>query len=283
MIVGAQKSATTSLFQYLAQHPDVVTHGQHEMTFFTEERQFNAGADYLASNYFSTAAKGQYVLGKHAMAMYSPPAIERMKRHNPGIKAIVVLREPIARAHSAFWYAKSLGAEPLASFEQGLAAEEDRLTQDWYRWSNTLYVENSSYSKHLEQIFTTLGRESVLVIFQKDLFEKSQETYRKVLAFCGLHDDVTPEFALQNTATAAKSQLLARLTYKAMRSSTLKRSVRGLLPVRLRYGLRYLIEDANKKPWKAPELSAETHGRLSLTFAEPNRRLESLLGEATRW
>lgn len=54
MIAGAQKSGTTSLADYLAQHSQITTHKQLEMTFFVNDEEYQRGYQSIFNNYFSS-------------------------------------------------------------------------------------------------------------------------------------------------------------------------------------------------------------------------------------
>ena len=82
--------------------------------------------------------------------MYSREALARLKAHNPSVQVVLVLREPVARAHSEFWYAKRRGREPAESF----AAALDRIAAqpvDDAR-AHDAYLARGRYAQFLEPI-----------------------------------------------------------------------------------------------------------------------------------
>jgi hypothetical protein len=97
-IVGVQKAATTTLYQMLAQHPQVVNGPQKEMRFFLEDRDWDA-PDY--STYRRPLVSGGEVAGDATPAyLFWPGAMERMRAYNPEMLVMASFRDPIERAFS---------------------------------------------------------------------------------------------------------------------------------------------------------------------------------------
>ncbi|MDE0685767.1 MAG: hypothetical protein OXI63_22795, partial [Candidatus Poribacteria bacterium] len=68
MIVGAQKAGTSSLLRYLAQHPDIHTHAQPEMTFFLQDREYSRGYQWASAKYFAGEYDHAEVADKRLLA-----------------------------------------------------------------------------------------------------------------------------------------------------------------------------------------------------------------------
>ena len=109
-IIGAQKAGTTSLFNYLKQHPALLGHEQREMTYFFDDEEYATGEHEGLARYFPDETKGASFNGgyivKHVLLMRSPTALDRLKRHNPQCRLVCVLRDPVKRAYSAYQYAQ---------------------------------------------------------------------------------------------------------------------------------------------------------------------------------
>lgn len=94
LILGAAKSGTTTLINELKNHPDVFTPGI-ELNYFTHH--FTKGSDWYNSIFkFPDKKQGE----KSTSYFYEKPCHERIFDHNPEIKLIVLLREPVKRAFS---------------------------------------------------------------------------------------------------------------------------------------------------------------------------------------
>src|SRR5699024_1535416 len=108
MIIGAAKSGTTSLFQYLAQHPSIVPSAKKEIKYFGMSNQIKGLRWYL--NHFPKKNKVKNKLTFEATPTYlyrakqSPKQIVKVF---PDIKFIALLRDPMKRAFSHWtWYQK---------------------------------------------------------------------------------------------------------------------------------------------------------------------------------
>ena len=150
MIVGAQKAGTSSLLRYLAQHPDIHTHAQPEMTFFLQAREYTRGYEWAFGKYFTgqnshDEIQDKHLIAKNVMVMHSPEVMQRIYEHNPEIHLVVLLREPVARAYSAYWWARRRGWENIKTYEEALAAEETRLNEGWFKWRQCAYQYNGIY------------------------------------------------------------------------------------------------------------------------------------------
>ena len=101
MIIGAQKAGTTSLKNYLGEHPQILTHGQIEMSYFVNDVEYKAGHATGIEPYFSEAATiGKCIVGKNVAISLHEEAVARLVKHNPDCKIVFVMREPVSRAYS---------------------------------------------------------------------------------------------------------------------------------------------------------------------------------------
>src|SRR5690606_13933573 len=104
-IVGFQKCATTSIKNYLMEHPEIVGHVQKEMTYFSIEDEYKGGLKEAFKRYYpsiSASTKYKLLLAKHATLIRHEESIKRLHEHNSEAKIIVCLRDPVARAFSSY-------------------------------------------------------------------------------------------------------------------------------------------------------------------------------------
>ena len=90
MIVGSQKSGTSSLLRYLAQHPEIYTHPQPEMTFFLQDHDYTRGYESAFAKYFSKCPQEKQLIAKNVMVMFSQEIMQRIYEHNPEIHLVVL-------------------------------------------------------------------------------------------------------------------------------------------------------------------------------------------------
>lgn len=256
LIIGAKRGGTTSLFNYLQQHPNVAP-------LFPAAQRIK-GADFFDMNYaqgvrwyrsfFPTDRQrrgaerrlGSPVVVGEASPYYifHPLAPERAAKVAPSAKIVVLLRDPVDRAYSHYRERVRHGVEPL-SFEDAIAAEPGRLAGEVERLladptyhsvphEQFSYVAQGRYAEQLEAWFEHFPRERFLFLRSQDLFTDPEATFARTLGFLGL-----PPYELDE--------------YEAF----------------------------NYHPGRGIE--PETRRRLQELFAPEIRRLESLLGIDLGW
>jgi len=215
VIIGAPRCGTTSLYNYLAQHPFVAPAFRKEVHFF--DLNYNKGLSWYRAN-FPTVLSARLFEQKHGRPLltgeaspyylFHPHAPRRIRQHLPGAKLIVLLRNPIERAYSHYNLARKLGLEDL-SFEEGLKKESERLEgevskmlRDEFYLSKShrhhSYLQKGIYADQLKTWFDLFPREQILILKSEDLFSDPSTTFRQVLDFLHLPPWEPPEYEKYN-------------------------------------------------------------------------------------
>jgi hypothetical protein len=289
MIVGAQKAGTSSLLRYLAQHPDIHTHAQPEMTFFLQEREYTRGYEWAFAKYFAgehtdSEIAGKQLIAKNVMVMHSPEVMQRIYEHNPEIHLVVLLREPVARAYSAYWWARRRGWENIKTYEEALAAEEARINEDWFKWRQCAYQYNGVYYPHVKNLITQFGSNRVHCLLMDDLKEDAAAVCQQLFHHIGVPTDFTPGIGEKyNQAAMPRSERFNFLFTQFLAShNPLRKIIRKFVPDATAYKLRKAILNWNDKPRKdaksvPPPLNPETRERQIAYFKPFNEQLAELL------
>jgi hypothetical protein len=193
LIIGAQKGGTTSLHEYLAEHPDVGPSAIKEIQYFSNN-SFRSLTWYRA--HFPREGVFPHALESSPYYLFHPCAPVRVRAVLPDIKLIVLLRDPVERAHSHHNMERAEGREPLdfptavAREDQRLAGEEERLRSDpgylSFAYQNQSYVARGMYAKQLERWYEHFRREQILVLASDDLFADPEGTLHRVQDWLGL-------------------------------------------------------------------------------------------------
>lgn len=281
MIVGAQKSGTSSLLRYLAQHSEIFTHPQPEMTYFLQDYEYKRGYELSFAKYFSQYPEGKKLIAKNVMVMHSQEIMHRIYQHNPDIHLVVLLREPVSRAYSAYWWARRRGWENIKTFEESLAAEEARLKEDWFKWRQCGYRYNSTYSPHLKNLITQFGRNQVHCFLTDELRDNSQAVCQRLFKLLNINDNFEPLVNKQhNQAAIPRSEKFSFFFTQFLSSNnTFKRSIRKLVPDSVAYKFRKTILNLNDKPFTPPPINLSTREELESYFKPFNQELAELLGK----
>ncbi|MCW4466157.1 sulfotransferase [Glutamicibacter sp. MNS18] len=155
IIAGAQRCATTSLFRMLARHPQVrppiLNKGIH---FFDTADRFARGPRFYAGHFPLRRPLGHQRISGEASPYYlfHPLAMERIATVAPEAQVIVLLRDPVQRAFSAYKQEKGRGFETLP-FEEALDREEERLAGEEAR-----IIADPGYQSFAHQHFGYVAR-----------------------------------------------------------------------------------------------------------------------------
>ena len=227
LIIGAARSGTTSLYEYLIQHPLVLPAAGKEVYFF--DKKFDNGINWYKSffpfKWKKTKLKNHKAITGEATPRYlhHPHCPKRVHTFFPKMKLIVLLRNPIDRAYSHYQMEYDHGHESL-SFEKSVQEEDMRIKNelekmeknenyysvDFYRKS---YKTRGIYVTQLQNWFTYFPREQFLIIKSEDFYNDPEKIYEQVLHFLNL-----PSFKLKNYKQ-----------YKMRKYSTMKAETKNFL------------------------------------------------------
>jgi hypothetical protein len=198
LIVGAQKSATTTLFRLLQEHPAIFMPKQKELPYFVSNRRFQGSYREFMAAYFGNACEGQK-LGKASPQYMADPASPALLRtHVPNVKLIAILRDPIERAKSQYKMEFRRGAE-TRSFSDAIrsqlvsdAVQEARTLPDSPDTASDCYIAWSEYGRIVGGFLDYFPRQQLLVVFTDDLSAKPVSVLRQVYAFLNVDADFVP-------------------------------------------------------------------------------------------
>ena len=214
LIIGSMKSGTTSLYDYLTQHPAVYSASQKEIYFFNFN--YGRGLNYYRS-FFPTLLQKKVSQARHQQFMcgeatpfyiYHPACPERVKESLPQAKVIAILRNPIDRAYSHYQHRSRMGLERL-SFAEAIAQEEERLHNPgpqagpqayYHRLVSYGYTTIGRYAEQLPAWFEQFPPEQRLILSTEALQEDPATTYRQTLDFLGLTPWQLAQFKKLNVA-----------------------------------------------------------------------------------
>lgn len=276
MIAGAQKAGTTSLKNYLGQHPQLQTHLQKEFAFFVDDSAYTKGYLPAKRKYFSVAKEGALLIAKSAGLYISETALQRLHEHNPDCKLLVILRNPVERTYSSYLMEKNYGAinEPFEIIN-GIIEQADPSD-----WRYEFFIGMSLYFKKLEMIYRYFPKEQVKLIRFEDLTRAPQETCKDVFRWMSVDDTFVPDTSVRhNVTTVTRSQTYGRLLLRVLSNSNpLKKAVRIFLPGKMDYRVGEAMRKINHTDKKYDPIQKETLKKLVEFFRPHNEELGKLTG-----
>jgi hypothetical protein len=206
LIVGAMKCGTSSLHNYLTQHPGVIAPLRKEVHYF--DLMYDRGEQWYRANFGRTGEPGLNI-DSSPYYLFHPRVPERAHRLLPDARLIVLLRDPVRRAYSHYWHQKDHGRETL-SFEDAIAAEPERIGLAAERLSRGeiersaahqyfSYLARGLYAEQIERWLAHYPRERLLVLRFEELTRDPLAVLNRTLRFLELPAVTTARLEARHT------------------------------------------------------------------------------------
>ncbi len=287
LIVGAAKCGTSSLHKYLEQHPDIFMSKVKEPRFITSQVNpfpLNGPGDHKVENWyvknyndyeklFEGAEHHPAVGESSADTLYFyKKSIPIIKQYLGDPKIIIVLRDPVKRAFSAYQHLVRDLREKL-SFEEGLEEEPTRIKNNWELIYH--YTAVSMYYDAVKAFQENFS--SVKVILNEDQAKRPQQITREIFRFLEVDPNVDINTDIKyNISGKPKSQWIHQFFFEGNLARRLAQPiVRKLFSSETRIKIAQKIQEKNLTRMT---INPETKDRLQLLFKEDINKLEILLG-----
>ena len=292
LIVGAAKSGTSSLHNYLNQHPevfmpsynsegmkvkeprflikDLVKHRLHNGVWTWEEYKS------LFNDVIDEKAIGESTV---LYLYYYKDAIKNIKEKlGNDVKIIIMLRNPTDRAYSAFQHV-SRGFKEQNSFEESLEMEDGRLEREgnltpmvMYKDMGLFHEMVKSYQEHFSNVH---------VIIYDDFSDNTENQMKKIYQFLGISDNKNIDYETRHNV-GGKRWKNDKMKHLLMRKNTIKSIFKKIIPKGLRRGIRNNLVSASTN--KVPPMKDHTRIMLNDFFREDVKQLSTLLNrDLTHW
>ncbi len=180
LIVGAQKGGTSALYNLIIQHPKIVKQ-TGEIHFF--DNHFEKGVEWYKKQ-FPPCPAGS-IVGEKSTYMLHPLVPQRIHALFPKIKIMMILRNPVERAYSNYWFNVRKKLE-FSSFEEAIQKELEQLAKGAVPPRLYSYLSKGNYADQIKSFLALFPREQILIISATDLREHPKKTLNRVYAFLGL-------------------------------------------------------------------------------------------------
>ena len=211
LILGAQRSGTTTLYGHLTAHPRIAAALRKEVHYF--DFQYGKGRRWYLAHFppkrtwrrgnASSSREGLALTGEGSpYYLVHPLAPERVHAFNPAMKLIAILRDPVERAWSHYRHEVRRGFETL-EFEAALAAEHGRLAGSeeklrqgphYYCFAHHhySYLDRGRYAHYLEAWLDRFPNSQLLVLKSEDLFRNADAVVNRAYEFLGVPPHSVP-------------------------------------------------------------------------------------------
>ena len=270
-ILGAYKCGTTWAYEALRRHPQVYLDAK-EINFFNrfdgrdpyEER----GPAWYRRRF--AAARGEQAVGDVSPGyLVDPLAAERIARHAPGARLVVLTRDPVERAHSHYWYVRRERPGFGSSLEALADGETDRFG----------VIESGFYARCVERYLEWFPPERMAAFDLVDIERAPRETFTRLCRFLEVDEAVRPA-TLETRVNPARLIRRPWLYWAARRTAaTLDRYGFGTAARRAARATGATAAFARRlvEPAANPPLDPHLRRRLETLYADDQRRWRELL------
>lgn len=290
LVIGAAKSGTDALCNYLGQHPEIYMSANKEPMFFVAEGQneipYRGPGDRKAlkewDSWITTLeqyqalfvdASTERAIGEGSTwYLYDEQAHRRIRHHVPRAKLIAILRNPVDRAYSAFTMLIRDGRETTLDFSRALAEEDERVRANWEPiWH---YRRMGLYYTQLKRYFDTFDAAQIYVVLYDEFSARPLDVMQELFRFLEVDDQFEPDVSARlNVSLVPRNPAYHWLI---ARQNPLKAAFKAVLPpdLRQRAKARLLAPNLTKPAPLAPEVRRQ----LIDIFRPEILRLQDLLG-----
>ncbi|NEP01043.1 MAG: sulfotransferase [Symploca sp. SIO2E9] len=279
LIIGVQKAGTTSIYNYLKQHPQVYMSPVKETNFLERDWETIApevvnknGIDTFEKySQLFTGVKEELAIGEASpnYLFHYESASERILRYLPNAQLIAVLRNPVERAYS----------DCLMHVRDAIGAGKSRtLSEQIKSKSNSSFtLRKGLYSQQLKYFFDAFGKDKIKVYLYDDFSKKPVDTIQDMYRFIGIDDHFCPDMSKKSqVAQVPKVQFLNTLLRKQNPLREFAASVlKNFLPLPLRQNLRSSLINMNSTG--KTSLSLEERQELVEFYREDILKLQDLI------
>jgi hypothetical protein len=288
LVIGAAKAGTTSLHGYLSQHPQVYVSPVKETNFFAFEGHrvdYRGPGDAQNINRTSITAFDAYQQQFHTVRdqtavgevsplyLYLEQAPARIYHYLPGVRLVVVLRNPIDRAYSSFLHLRRDRREPVAQFEQALDQEEARIRANWAPlWH---YRAMGFYFAQLKRYYERFGRERIRIYLYEHFSQDPAALLIDLFEFLEIDSSCHLDLSLRRNVSGIPKY--AWLHDLLKRPHAIRSMIKSWLPHGFqRQGTKLLSQVRNRNLVK-PKLSPAVRTKLLQLYHEDILRTQDLI------
>ena len=280
LIVGGSKCGTTNLSYHLMEHEKVFMPDLNEPyyfcrldvpTNFKRESMITEKSRYI--ELFKNAKEGDRVGEATSAYLHCPNAPNDIKNQFPNSKIIILVRDPIERAHSAYFSYQFMHSDKR-SFSEMINEHENKIkNNEFYLYS---ILDPGFYSKHIKRYQDVFNENNVKIIIFEDYVNNTKKTVESVLEFLNLDKKIEFKEQKKGAYRVPKNKISSKfLENKKFRSVATR-----IIPTvsRQKFGDKFLLEQTSK-----PKMINEDHERLKQIYKNEVINLEKLLNLKLPW
>jgi len=249
-LVGAMKSATTSLHNYLDVHPEIFMTQDpwKEPNYFVEELNYNKGLDWYSSLFDNV--QSEKVIGESSTDYTKAPNYRdthlKLHQFNPNAKILYVMRDPIERAISQYWWEVEYSAE-------GRDMKHGILENDWI-------MNCSYYAQQIKPYIDVFGRENVYTLTAEELISEPNRVMKEIFEWLGVSTDIQLKdetLKVHNQSKSSVNRVMGAGLLSKLKGGVVWDILKKVIPPTLKWKLMKLLSRKVDKDSSGKELAIE--------------------------
>lgn len=239
-IIGAQKAGTTSLYDWLGQHPDVYAPQEiKDYHFFSNDSIFEKGISHFEKFYLKNTEEVKIHGGVNYLYNHNVAA-KRIYEYNPDAKIIICLRNPVKRAVSAYKYFVRILKESN-TFEKAIELEKNNKITGIDK-NHFTYIEHGKYLNQIIEFHRYFNSDKVKILLFEELTDssKSQLLMNDLSKFLEI-ENYNYSFTHMNKSATPKLKWINNI----IRGESKIKKIKELIPLQLKRKVLKVIEEKN--------------------------------------
>ncbi|NEP57516.1 MAG: sulfotransferase [Symploca sp. SIO2G7] len=279
LLIGIQKAGTTSIYEYLKQHPQVYVSPVKETNFLEKDWSKippNSRKKRKIDTFEKYSQLFQAVTDEIAIGEASPnylfhyqSSAQLIQHYLPQAKMIAILRDPAERAHSDY----------LMHIREGINEDISLAEQIKFRTNSSFTIKKGFYYTPIKHYYETFGKEQIKIYLYEDLCNNPVALMQDIYQFIGVDSNFCPDTAKKyQVAQPPKVKFVNTLLRKQNLPRTIVASVlRYLLPLTIRQSIRSSLINLNSTDKKQAPFSPEDRQQLVALYREDILQLQDLI------
>ena len=287
LIVGAAKSGTSSLHNYLNQHHQVFMPSYNKEGMKVKEPRFlikdlvqhrlhNGIWTFEEYQSLFDDVKDEKAIGESTVLYlyYYKHAINNIKHYlGEDVKIIIMLRDPADRAYSAFHHV-SRGFKENNSFEKSLEIEKGRMEREENLTPMVMYKEMGMYYEMVKAYMESF--KNIHIILYEDFRDNIESEMNKIYNFLGISNDIEIDFITKHNV-GGKRWKDEKMKHVFMKDNPMKSILKSALPKKFRKGILHHLVNASTN--KVVPMKEEVRKGLNDYFKLDIKKLSELLNK----
>lgn len=268
-IIGVQKGATTSMYEWLMQHPNIT--GEvflKDYPFFTKREFYDKGNHFLEDQYRSYTDQ-KIIMTGCVDYIEDEEGLRRIKEYNPQAKIILQLRNPEERLKSAFKFLNQISLEKHSDINKAVADDAE-------------YLERSLYGKKLEILHEIFAKENIKILLFEEITSDPESAVKEVFEFLDVDPSFSVNFHNANKTGFVRFKFLNQLIFDKSTDNIFRYTARKVFPPDLRVKIRRKIKHLNTRS-KNSVLQMTLDKKYTDLLKEDSKKVKKYLPNLKGW